>query len=388
MNLKQSARRWLFLAVRGCSRILRQEPAVGSGQRILFLQFESALGAAINATPVFEAVKSTLPASRIVVAASGLTSELLRHNPFIDRLIDLPNPDKNPASAAFALLQAIRREQFDYAVTDIGNAKGRAALLCLLSGARRLVGFTAQPESYDVALERDPGLSVRANNLRVAAALTGAAAPTQPRIWFSRRDAERAEQLLQSKDLAAHHRLVLFITQTSGSQPSRWFDDRFAILADRVAADGCAVAFIGSAHQRDDIESIRGLMRGESANLAGETDIAMLSALLCRSDLVVTLDTGPMHLAEAVGVPTVIIAPAWQPAHEWLPLGSPTCAIVRRNDIPCRECRKFYCNTHECMDEIGVDEVFATIETMWAKFPPSPRRRAERLARNMVTDRE
>ncbi|WP_158240605.1 glycosyltransferase family 9 protein [Telmatospirillum siberiense] len=281
-------------------------------------------------------------------------------------------------------------QKWDCVITDIGNAKTRLAVLGAITGAHRRIGFTAAPSLYHIPLHRDPQMSVMRDNLRLPAALGLRSEAAEPRVFFSQYEALAAETLLSQHGLTDAAGLTVFFTQTSGGQPSRWYDERFAIVADHLATrHDSAIIFGGTRGERDAIERIRSLMTRASINIAGDTKtVSVLAALLCRADMAVSLDTGPMHLARAAGLPTVVIAPAWQPAYEWLPLGFDDCTIVRRNEIPCAGCRKFVCETRECMDEITTEEVISATEALWLRYPPSPLRRQERTARSLAARRE
>lgn len=354
-------------------------------KRLLFLQYDPALGSVVTATPVFEAVRKAFPQAEVTVAASGISLDVLRHNPFIDRIVPTPDPHKSFAAAAWSLLTAgIRRNIFDLVLTDAGNMKARIGFLAALARARARVGFTTAPELFDLPLRRNPALSMREEHFRLVAALGSAVPSGGPRLFFGTREAGMAERLLGPSD-PFRPRIVL-VTQTSGGQPTRWFDDRFAAVADHLGKTyGAALYFVGTARDAGAIDRILGAMRQEGVNLAGRTDIATLAALLCQCDLAVSLDTGTLHMAHAAALPTVVIAAAWQPAYEWLPLGVPGIDIVRRDDIGCRECRKISCATHECMDEIAPGAVIAAIEALWEKYPPSAAARRIRTERSVVS---
>jgi ADP-heptose:LPS heptosyltransferase len=373
----------VHLAGRLCSRG-GSEPF--EPNRLLFLQYETALGAAVNATPVFEAVKAAAPEAFIAVASAGRPYEVLRHNPFIDHLVRTPSAHDGLASAAWHIVRACRRmERFDGCVSDSGNMKTRIALLAILSKAHRRIGFTVAPDLFHRPLHREPRLSIRDDNLRLTEALGLGCHAAEPRVFFSWREVEAVERLLVRSGLQNRMPVVVFVTQTSGGQPTEWYGERFATVAKRLTLrHGAAIVFVGTASQSEGIERIRRQLTQDSVSFAGETDVPTLSALMCRADLVVTLDTGPMHLARAAGVPTVVIAPAWQPAFEWLPLDVATCLVLRRDDIACAECRKFFCSTRACMDQIGADEVIHATEKLWADHPPSPSNRQRRIERSLV----
>lgn len=385
-----AARRGLSALALVIARISDRRPIgenapLAASRRILFLQYETAVGSAANATPLLEALRRASPNVFIAVAAAGVPYEILKHNPNIDQLVATADPHRHPIRAAWTIISSIgASEPFDCVVTDTGNMKTRIALLALLSRARWRVGYSVRPALYHAALSQEGNASVLQNNLRLLTFFGHQPGATEPRVYFAEPEYAAAQALLERHDVADSRPRVVFVTQTSGGQPSRWYDDRFAAVADAlVTRFGAAVMFVGTAKEKAGIDRIRQQMRAASVDLAGQTDIPTLCALLSLSDLVVTVDTGTMHLARAAGTPAVIVAAAWQPAHEWLPLGVPFCRIVRRNDIGCRHCRKFFCATHECMDEIGVTEVTAAAEAMIAEYPPSPQARRERVDRSL-----
>lgn len=362
---------------------LQPSPNVSDARRrILFLQYETAVGAAVNATPTFAALRRALPDAFVAVASSGLPYQVLRYNPHIDALVKTPNPHVDPAGAAWAIFRSFwLRRRFDYVVTDTGNMKRRLAALALLSRGRRRVGFNVSRALYHARLTQDPALSIIQNNMRLVPLLASSVEPVEPQVYFSDAELAAVDSLLATHvdDDAAP--IIVFATQTSGGQPTHWYDQRFAALADHAAErHGARVFFVGTAAEAAAIERIRLSMHAGSVNLAGKTDLPTLSALFCRSDAVVTLDSGSMHIARSAKVPTVVIAAAWQPAHEWLPLGVQMCRIVRRDDISCAHCRKFFCATHECMEEIGVADVSKVLDDVLALHVPSAADRRKRVA--------
>jgi ADP-heptose:LPS heptosyltransferase len=174
------------------------------------------------------------------------------------------------------------------------------------------------------------------------------------------------------------------VTQTSGGQPSRWFDERFVEVADRIAgALGAHVLFVGTQSEVAAIEAIQRRMTNPSLSLAGRTNVSELAALLCHCDLAVTLDTGPMHIGRAVELPMVVIASAWQPAHEWLPLGTEWITILRHQEAACASCTISSCPTRACMMRIGVEEVIAAVEALIVRYPALEASRQRRISNSL-----
>jgi len=139
-----------------------------------------------------------------------------------------------------------------------------------------------------------------------------------------------------------------------------WEDQKFAELCDRITGElGIGVFLTGS--EAGSLERIRGGMKRAAVNLGGRTTLKELACLYRRAALVVTTDSGPMHLAAAMGTPVVALFGPTDPARTG-PYGSGHCVI--RRDLPCSPCLKKRCETRECMREIEVGEVFEAVREM------------------------
>src|SRR5215813_5869126 len=173
-------------------------------------------------------------------------------------------------------------------------------------------------------------------------------------------------------------------TQTSGGEPNQWFDDRFIALADSLYQQtGVQIIFLGTKSEVSRVETLRHRLRSPSFSAAGCTDIPALAALLSGCDLLVTLDTGTMHVGRAVRVPMVVLAPGKNPEHEWLPLAAEQIRVLRRADVDCTPCRTNPCVGRECMLRIQVPEVLEAILAHLQKFPCSAASRQSRVSQGL-----
>lgn len=330
----------------------------------VILQHATALGTAIHSTPLIPALRSVVPNAHITVAASGFGLEVFRNNPGVDSLIEMPSPVRN-SLANRALAHHLPSGAFA-TLTPTGNERTSIALAARFAGAGNLCGFTLAPEIYRRPLTYDPALSQIANNLRLVEALGHApATKTEPQIFFREEDQMQALALLHGYD--PRRPLVAFVTQTSVTQRKSWRTERFLAAADfLIERYGAQIVFVGSEGERTAIESIRCRVQGNTWNVAGQTSISQLAAVLSLCDLGLTLDTGTMHVGRAVGLPMVIVAPAWSPPVEWLPLGDPRFTILKNLDLPAAP-------PNYVIDEVSVDEVTAALTDLLTRYPPKPR---------------
>jgi len=144
-----------------------------------------------------------------------------------------------------------------------------------------------------------------------------------------------------------------------------WGDERYREVADRLRADGFEVILLTSPGERRQAETIAST--GETLPVIGEDgDVLQLAAAISHCSVVITNDSGPLHLATALAVPSVSIFGPTDPARTVIPGAS----RVMRRDIGCAPCYKRECplRHHRCMGEIGVDDVYSAAVGLFAEI--------------------
>lgn len=282
-----------------------------------------------------------------------------------------------PAVRSLRKAHIFDREAYAVLLTT-GNERSRIMLAALLAAGPTRVGFTLMPELAAVPLTFDPRISQIANNLRIVAALGHAPALLEqlqrdpdlpdpdllePRVFPSAGHISAAHDLLREYSIDEQRPLAVFITQTSPTQRKSWRPERFQAVAQMLHREyAMQIVFAGTAAESPAIEALREGLSFPTANVAGRTGILDLSALLSLADVALTLDTGPMHLARAVRLPMVVIAPAWSPAVEWLPLGNPRARILKNADLSSAP-------ADYIIDEVSVDEVEQNLRELLTLYP-------------------
>ncbi len=177
----------------------------------------------------------------------------------------------------------------------------------------------------------------------------------------------RAPEAVQ-RTAGAGESLVVALFPGANGESRRWPAGRFSALAQRLAAAGRRVLVLGGPDEEGltEVVASAGAAYGECVDLGGRTDLAGLAAVLAGCDALVTNDTGPMHLAAALGTPVVALeGPA--DVRQTRPLGA-RVRLIGRFDLPCVPCVKNRCPRtgpgteltdarNECMWLISVDEV-------------------------------
>jgi 3-deoxy-D-manno-octulosonic-acid transferase/heptosyltransferase-1 len=131
-------------------------------------------------------------------------------------------------------------------------------------------------------------------------------------------------------------------------------------LADQIKTKwACEVIFTGSANDNNAIETITNAMGKKAVNIAGETNLKELAYLYSKCDLLITTDSGPMHIAAAMGCPTVAL---FGPTAPWRTGPYGKGHIVIRDDTECSPCFKKTCDHMTCMKNITVEKVLEAVE--------------------------
>ena len=374
--MKNAFFRLIFLV----TRMLRPKLASPASNTFLVLQYQMPLGCCVHGTPLYAAIKeqckTSQPDPKVIVATRGLGAEVLQHNPDIDHIIVTDDPTPSLA-AKWRVARQIRTElhsrdlQPSLILQDASSKAGSNALLAALLHLAPTRGFANAPELYDQHLDYDVNRSLIDNNLRLA----GNAPHREPAVYFTSRDLDYARSLL-----AGNLVTVAFVLQGSGGQNTFWHDERFAEVIRHVESLGHSTIFLGTAADAANIDCIRTLASSQGHSLAGQTTIPQLAAVLALTDLLVTLDTGSMHIGRAVELPMVVLGPSWQKPLEWLPLNVATARILRssdRTDVP----------SDYRLDEISSASVIAAMDDLLAQFPPSPTVREARAAQRLSRTR-
>jgi ADP-heptose:LPS heptosyltransferase len=244
----------------------------------------------------------------------------------------------------------------------------RSNILLALSGARRLAGFVSGGGGplLDVALPFDTRSHTADNAVRLVNAALGvqAAAPSVPTLRIPDAARTAAERLL---DWPADGPLVA-IHVSAGREVKQWPEARFRDLARAlIERHGAMIVFTGAAEDRVQTDlAARDLPAGRVRDLSGRADLPTLAAVLERADLLVTVDTGPMHLAQAIGTPVVAVLGPSDPVR-YAPRGR--FDRVVRIDLPCAPCNRIRrpparCvgHTPDCLAGIDVARVLAAVD--------------------------
>ncbi|HYR46270.1 MAG TPA: glycosyltransferase family 9 protein, partial [Thermoanaerobaculia bacterium] len=181
-----------------------------------------------------------------------------------------------------------------------------------------------------------------------------------PRLQVPPEASARGADALQAAGLSAARPLALLAPGAAFGETKRWPAESYGALADRLAARGYSCAVVIGPGEEDLGNRVASAARGSPPVIGADLDPLKLAALLARASVVVANDSGPMHLAAAVGTPVVAFFGPTDPGRTG-PSGSPAKIFDRY--VFCSPCYLKQCPYgHECMKEISVEMAFQAVE--------------------------
>jgi lipopolysaccharide heptosyltransferase I len=273
-------------------------------QRILLVRL-SAIGDCVHGLPVLCALRARFPSAHIGWVVEGRTAELLQGHPALNQVFQVPRGWLKSPAAVYQLWRQLRAERFDVAIDLQGLSK--SAVAARLSGARRRIGFTGcDGREISTWLNNEFVEPTATHVIDRTLELLKPLGIEQPKVTFglarSAADKDRINQLLS--DLALTRFAVI---NTGAGWPSKlWPTDRFASAAQYLLSEHGLPVLVtwGSDDERIRANAIVQASEG-AARLAPRVTLSQLAELFRRAALFLGSDTGPLHLAVAVGTPSV-----------------------------------------------------------------------------------
>lgn len=322
--------------------------------RILLVRF-SALGDVLLTTPLIRALRVRYPAATISVLTKQVWAPLLSANPHLDEVVAVA-----PGQSLVPLARALRAARFSHLLDLHGSVRTRVLRLLVPGGwsgfdarrrARQLLIRTHR-DTYRDRLPVAERYFEAAHDLQVepdagpAELFTSPAAEARAEAWLARAGFEEERPLVAVAPGATH-------------ASKRWPVRHWRRLAAELVQQELNVAIIGGTADRV-LASEIAAPRGWVISAAGELDLQASGALLRRCRAAVSGDTGPMHLATAVGTPVVALFGPTVEQFGFFPYRAQ--AVVLQRDLPCRPCSskggpRCPLGHHSCLEELAPEAV-------------------------------
>ena len=329
------------------------------------------VGDGVMATPALTTLRSNFKEAEIIVLAKPAVAALLLHHPAIDRILVYEAPGRHTGPVGFLrLVTLLRRERFDLAIL-LQNAF-EAALLSWLAGIPKRHGYDTDGRAFlltsALSRKKAPQHQREAFSQVVPCKYQQSAIPTPentPSLLLMEEEVKTVSVKLASLGIAKNDFLVGISPGTATGSAKRWLPERFAELADRLVEKYQAkILLLGGPNDRAVSEEVQSTMKREAILLAGDSPLREMMAVLSLCRLSISNDSGPMHIASALGIPYIALFGATIPAAAF-PGGLTGRGIYHA--VNCSPCKFSVCPVnHHCMTAISVEEVFTVAQELIA----------------------
>ena len=329
-------------------------------EKILAIQFKY-FGDAVLMTPALRAMRERFPQSELHVLIPEEVAPLLRHLPWLNRVWPMPRRrGRMSLTQTWPVIRVLRRERFDRSV-DFG-VNDRGAISSLFIGARRRLGsdegrgFLGRRFCYNELVL--PVTAVQHESARLAHLLSGwgiVPASLEPEIRADPALDPAAEKLLPTGTVVCH---------IAASQPKKeWPVAHWAAFYHSASSAGCHLAFTTAKGARE--QSLMADLKKcvpDAPILPAITDLALFLAVLRRAGTFISGDTGPLHFAAALDVPTIALFGPSSPA-QWAPVGKHH-RVLTGDACRCDGDTAVCLSTNHCLNSLSPGEVFACLQSV------------------------
>ncbi len=330
----------------------------------------SAIGDVIHTLPSLGALRRLYPYAHITWVVEEAAADLVVNHPYLDQVLisrrkswakDIKDGKFQPAWREIrSFIKQLKSRRYDLVIDFHGLFK--SAMIVFLSRGKRKLGYDSWQELSGLFLNEK--IPEDMNKHAVDRYLDfprhlGATIETPDFILPANPEAEaRALRLLASHTL--EKKKYIAVNPVALWETKLWDNRKFAELADAIQERlKIPVVFTGS--NKESLDEITSQMKTKGIHLGGQTTLPELACIYQEARAVITTDSGPMHLAAALGTPVFALFGPTDPARTG-PYG--TGHTIIRADLPCSPCLLKKCATRQCMEDITPEQVFDEVKKM------------------------
>ena len=329
--------------------------------KILLLQLKR-IGDLILTTPAIAALSQSFPDAHLTLVVSNECAQLLPAISNVDRILIARRNLRD-----LGVFSSIACKKFDYCVDFTRN--DRSAFLTLLSGARRrIASYRVRDQSKTCARLYTELVGVRVRDrhtidydLALLEPLGVHAAPTSPELNLPQAAHENADALRRDSKIT---RPYLILHPGSARHEKLWEPERWAEAIEHFSQNNDFDLVLTSgpfAEEQGHVAAITKQTRKQIIDLSAKTDLLTLAALIARAQLLVTVDSAPVHLAAATHTPQVILFGPTNPFH-WRPRESPALILQGKSGVPMTDFGPV--QPRFAMSEISTQAVISAMESL------------------------
>ena len=328
------------------------------------------IGDAVMTLPAVAAIRNTFPEARISILAKPWVAEIFHLCKDVDEVILFQSPGVHSGIAGkLRLAKELREKRFDIAIL-LQNAI-EAAIITWLAGIPIRAGYNSDGRGTLLTHSVQRTEAIRKVHqieyyLEMVKSLGCVSAETRVKLSPGTEYEILLKKLLDRFSIGKEGLVIGLAPGASYGPAKKWFPERFAAVADRLVDGLSAQAVLfGSSEDRKSTDLVEQNAQHQLINLAGKTSLKETIAIISRCGLFISNDSGLMHIAGALNIPTVAVFGSTNPVTT-SPVGDKNVVIYK--GASCSPCLKEICPTDfRCMDMIGVEEVVENAKRLLKK---------------------
>lgn len=366
-DLYLTLRKLVLGSIRSFTKTYTKDDVSGSSiKKILVIRIDR-IGDMVMTTPIFRALKEKWPDAQVTVLTNPLNKDILINNPSIDCILIYDRENKHKRfNSRLTFFRSMRKRGFDLVIDPYLDYELTTSFITRFVGNRFRLGFEFagreifyniryHPNAFPVTTGKKHMIDYYLDLLTCIEVETK---KRQPEVFVTAEERENATKLLKKNGVSSENRII-GIHPGGHYESQRWPIKRFAAISDYlITGYGIKIILFADRGEKHLISEFK--------NCAVKTPI-ILEALSLREFmsalshccLFLCNNSGPLHIATALNIPTVSTIGPTIPYH-WWPYGKNH--IVLRKDLDCSPCKKGICKTHECMKLIETNDFLSAVE--------------------------
>lgn len=338
----------------------------------------SAIGDVVHVLPALRALRSNFPDSEISWLVEDKAKDIIMDHPDINEIIVFPrrkwrqeifkiNKIKNTLHDVISFYRRLRKERYDLVIDFQGNLK--SGIMDFITRSENSIGFgKGYCKEFNHLFTKihicPPGEKMHKieKNLALLKGLNINAEYQNPELPVSKIDSESISGFIHKNIKESKPIIIIHPCTSEFGSYKQWPVDNYTMLADMILeAYDANVIFTWGPKEFDVVNEISSNMKHKALVACETGSIKLLIELLRHADMFVSGDTGPLHIASVLNIPTVAVFGPKDPAI-YGPFNEK--AIVVKKELPCSPCEKRTCYDPQCMTSISPEDVFQAVEKL------------------------
>lgn len=326
-------------------------------QKIIVIRLDR-IGDMVLTTSFLQSLRSSFPKANIAVLASPHNYLVLANNPDVNKIF-IYESQRSIFEKMRSLLR-LRKEKFNIVFDMLLSYQMKTALIALCIGGQYRIGFEIAGRDIFFNVDGPSGEEekhILEHNADLMRALGESVTSKLTRIFLSEVERQNAKKFLAKKNVKSN-KLIIGIHPGGYYESQCWPPERFAIVADKLISQFLAqILIFGTKGDQDQITTLIKSMQNQPV-LANKLKLREFMAVLSFCHILLCNNSGPLHIASALGIPTVSTMGPTVP-YLWWPIGENH--IVLKKPLECSPCGKGVCEEHHCMTEISVEDFWKAV---------------------------